>query len=294
METASKNTILVPIDFSDIAQNALNHAISVAKHFNNNIALLHVLEEAFLSGLLNFSKSDKQEELAKEAVMTRLQKMADHIKLEHGINCSTHVRTGKIYTVAAEVAEELSCDSIIMGSHGASGIGQIIGSNSSRTIIHSKVPVVVVKANHPVNGYKNIVFPLDLTLESRQKIKWAIHLGKSYQATIRIFTFKTKDELLDNKIKGSLHQVEHLLEENGVSYTAHVADKLHDDFAAETIKYAESIDADLLMIMTQTEDKDFSELIFGTYAQQIVNTSQRIPVMCINPSKTGIMSGWGY
>lgn len=294
METASKNTILVPVDFSDIAQHALDHAISVAKHFNNNIALLHVLEEAFLSGLFNFGKSEKQEELAREAVTNRLQKMADDIKKNHGINCSVNVRNGKIYTVAAEVAEELKCDSIIMGSNGASGLGQIIGSNSSRTIIHSKVPVVVVKSGTEVNGYKNIVFPLDLTLESRQKTKWAIHLGKSYNATICIYTFKTNDEILDNKIQGSLHQVEHMLAENGVKYTTHVAEKLEDDFATETIRYAERINADLLMIMTQTEDKDFVELIFGTYAQQIVNTSQKIPVMCINPTRTGIVGGWGY
>lgn len=294
METSSKNTILVPVDFSEIATLAVDHAVSVAKHFNNNIALLHVLDESFFSGLLSFGKNEKQEELAKEAVMNRLQKLADEIKNTHGVNCSINVRSGKIYTMIAEVAQELKCDSVIMGSNGASGIGRIIGSNSSRTIIESKVPVVVVKSAATSNGYKNIVFPLDLTLESRQKTKWAIHLGKSYNATIRIFTFKTNDEILDNKIAGSLHQVEELLNENGVAYTIHVKDKLQDDFATETINYAEEVNADLLMIMTQTEDKDFVELIFGTYAQQIVNASQKVPVMCINPNKTGIVGGWGY
>ena len=294
METISKNTILVPVDFSEIADFAVHHAVSVAKHFNNNIALLHVLDESFFSGLFSFGKNEKQEELAKEAITARMQKLANEIEMAHNIKCSINIRSGKIYAMIAEVAQELKCDSIIMGSNGASGMGRIIGSNSSRTIIESKVPVVVVKSAHPSNGYKNIVFPLDLTLESRQKTKWAIHLGKSYKATIRIFTFKTNDEILDNKIAGSLHQVESMLNENGVAYTVHVKDKLEDDFATETIKYAEEINGDLMMIMTQTEDKDFVELIFGTYAQQIVNASQKIPVMCINPNKTGIVGGWGY
>jgi hypothetical protein len=119
-------------------------------------------------------------------------------------------------------------------------------------------------------------------------------LGKSYGSTIRLFSFKNNDVLLDAKIEGALHQIENMLKDNGVNYTTYIKEKLEGNFADETLDYAESIDADLLMIMTQTEDKDLNELVFGTYAQQIVNTSQRIPVMCINPNKTGLILGWGY
>lgn len=294
MQNTQKNTILVPIDFSEIAMNALNQATHVAKHFNNSIALLYVFEEAFLSALLNFGKNEKQEELAKEAITDKLQKIADEITLKHGITCSVHIKTGKIYNVAAEVADELGCDSIIMGSNGASGMGQVIGSNASRTIMHSRVPVIVIKSAQTSNVYKNIVFPVDLTLESRQKIKWAIHLAKSYGSTIHLFSFKTNDEGFDLKIKGGLHQLENMLNENNIKYTTHVKENLSENFAAETLNYAESINADLLLIMTQSEDKDFSEMVFGTYAQQIVNASQTIPVMCVNPAKTGIVGGWGY
>jgi nucleotide-binding universal stress UspA family protein len=292
MQTTQKNTILIPVDFSDIAMHALDHAINVAKHFNNNLALLYVVEEGLFSGLLG--KNEKQEQLIKEAATTRMERLSIDIKTQHGIDCSIYVRSGKIYKLITEMVDELKCDSVIMGSNGASGLGQLIGSNSSRTIMHSQVPVIVVKSVQTSNIYKNIVFPVDLTIESRQKVKWAIHLGKSYGSTIRLFSFKTNDELLDAKIEGALHQLENMLQENGVNYTTYVKEKLEGNFADETIKYAESIDADLLMIMTQTEDKDFKELVFGTYAQQIVNTSQRIPVMCINPTKTGMISGWGY
>ncbi len=292
MQTTQKNTILVPLDFSDVAMHALDHAIDVAKHFNNNLALLYVIEEGILSGLLG--KNEKQEQLIKEAATARMEKLSIDIKTQHGIDSSTNVRLGKIYKVITEVVEELKCDSVIMGSHGASGLGQLIGSNSSRTIMHSKVPVIVVKSAQTSNIYKSIVFPLDLAIESRQKVKWAIHLGKSYGSTIRLFSFKNNDALLDAKIEGALHQIENMLKDNGVNYTTYIKEKLEGNFADETLDYAESIDADLLMIMTQTEDKDLNELVFGTYAQQIVNTSQRIPVMCINPNKTGLILGWGY
>jgi nucleotide-binding universal stress UspA family protein len=292
MQTTQKNTILIPLDFSDVAMYALDHAIHVAKHFNNNLALLYVVEEGMLSGLLG--KNEKQEQLIKEAATSRMERLSIDIKTQHGIDCSINLRSGKIYKLITDVVEELKCDSVIMGSHGASGIGQLIGSNSSRTIVHSNVPVIVIKSAQTSNIYKNIVFPVDLAIESRQKVKWAIHLGKSYGSTIRLFSFKYNDQLLDAKIEGSLHQIENMLKENGVNYTKYIKENLEENFANETLKYAESIDADLLMIMSQTEDKDFKELVFGAYAQQIVNTSQRIPVMCINPNKIGVTTGWGY
>lgn len=288
MENNKKNTILVPVDFSDIATHALNHAIQVAKHFNNNLALLHVVEEAFLRSFLSFGKNDQLEALAKAQIEDRLGKLAADIKAQHNIDCTVVAKFGRIYKIIAETATELGCDSIIMGSNGASGFEQIIGSNASRVISHSDVPVVVVKSEAtPFRGYKNIVFPLDLTLESRQKVKWAIHIGKAFHSTINILTFKIGDEFLDNKMTLGLRQIERLLTENDVSYSVEVLDKMEGNFAEETLKYAEKTDADLMMIMTQSEDKDFSEYLLGTYAQQIVNKSERIPVMCITPSPMG-------
>jgi nucleotide-binding universal stress UspA family protein len=288
----AQNTILVPVDFSDISMHALNHAVNVAKHFNNRLALLHIVEEALLSSILSLGKNDQKEDLAREAVEARLNKISTDIKSKHGIESSVHVKFGRIYKTVAETATELGCDSIIMGSNGASGLDQIIGSNASRVISYAKVPVVVVKSEQTSNTYKQIVFPLDLTIESRQKVKWAVHLGKSYQATIHILTYKTGDEFLNNKMTGALKQIESILQDNKVNFTRKVLDS-DDAFADKTLAYAEELKADLVMVMTQQEDKDFNEYIIGTYAQQMVNKSERIPILCVNPSPTGFLSSWG-
>ena len=280
-----KNTILVPIDFSQIATHALNHAIEVAIQFDNNLALLHVVEEAMLSSFLSFGKNDHIEELAKEAAKARLDKISAEIKSKHNIDCITEVKFGKIYKVIDETATDLNCDSVIMGSHGASGLDQIIGSNASRVIGHSTVPVIVVKSEQHVNSYKNIVFPLDLTAESKQKVNWAIRIGQAYHSTINVFTAKTGKKEFDDKLMMNLHQIEKLLTDKGIKYTEKVLENFDDNFALETIKYSEEIHADLIMIMTQQEDKKLTEYIIGSYAQQIVNRSSNAPVMCINPKK---------
>jgi nucleotide-binding universal stress UspA family protein len=288
MDTLTKNKILVPVDFSDIAGNALNHAIQVAKHFNNDLTLLHVVEESGLPSFLSFGKENAAAKLMLHQATEQLTSMALDIKAKYNIDCTTVSKSGRIYKVIAETATELGCDSIIMGSNGAAGFEQIIGSNASRVISHSEVPVVVIKPKVEVfRSYKNIVFPLDLTIESRQKVKWAIHLGKAYQSTINILTYKVDDEFLNSKMKLGLRQVERLLNENDIKFTVEVLDELEENWAEETLKYAEKVNADLLMIMTQSEEKGFSEYIIGTFAQQIVNKATSVPVMCINPSPMG-------
>ena len=278
-----KNIMLVPVDFSEISLNALNHAVQVAKHFDNDLVLVNILEDDFLSSVFSFSKNDTKDELAKEALLNKLNEKADEIKAKYGVDCKTAAKSGKIYKTIIDTAAEYGCDCIIMGTHGASGVERIIGSNASRVISYSTVPVIVVKNDKNPNAYKNIVFPLDLTSESKQKVKWALHLAKAYKSTIHILTYRMSDEFLNNKMMANLNQIKTLLSDNGVAYDEKIMDN-NDDFASVTLNYAEAIGADLIMIMTQSEDKTIREYIIETYPQQIVNDSGHVPIFCVNPN----------
>jgi nucleotide-binding universal stress UspA family protein len=278
-----KNIMLVPVDFSEISLNALHHAALVAKHFDNDLVLVNILEDDFLSSVFSFSKNDTKDELAKEALLHKLNEKASEIKTKYGVDCKTAAKSGKIYKTIIETATEYGCDCIIMGTHGASGVERIIGSNASRVISYSTVPVIVVKNDKNPNAYKNIVFPLDLTSESKQKVKWALHLAKAYKSTIHILTYRMSDEFLNNKMMANLNQIKTLLSENGVAFDEKIMDN-NDDFASVTLNYAEAIGADLIMIMTQSEDKSIREYIIETYPQQIVNDSGNVPVFCVNPN----------
>ncbi len=276
--------MLVPVDFSEISLNALGHAAQVAKHFDNDLVLLSILEEDFLSNIFSFSKSEAKDNLAKEAMLSRLNEKAKDIKNSFGIICHTVVKSGKIYKTIIETAEEFGCDCVIMGTHGASGVERVIGSNASRTISYSTMPVIVVKTDKNPNAYKNIVFPLDLSAESKQKVKWAIHLGKSYKSTIHILTYKVGDEFLNNKLMANLRQIQNLFDEAGVAHEETILED-NSDFARKTLDFAEMKMADLIMIMTQQEDdKSIREYIIETYAQQIVNDSGNVPIFCVNPN----------
>ncbi len=291
MTENKKNIMLVPVDFSEISINALDHAAQVAKHFDNELLLLNIVEEYLITSLFKFgSNNDDKTQMAREQYLPELEALAKEYSDKYGIKCHVEVRVGRIYKTVVETATEFGCDCIIMGTHGASGAARIIGSNASRVINYSTIPVIVVKSKKYPNAYKNIIFPLDLSIESKQKVKMAIHLAKSYNSTIHIIYNKDSDEFLNNKMVANLRQVENIFIENNVEFKEKEVDESGSDFASESLKYAEYTQADLIMIMTQSEDKDFTEYLIDTYAQRIVNADGTVPVMCVNPSRSGFKS----
>ncbi len=282
---ANNNNILVPFDFSDIAANALHHAVKIAEAYNNEITLLHIVEEGGLFSL--FGRNDQSLQLLKEGIEGRLDKIIAEIQTNHKVRINKRIEEGKVYKTVSSVANEGNYDSIIMGSNGASGIERIIGSNASRVIQYSTVPVVVIKQQTIGEGYKKIVLPIDLSIESKQKVAWAVHIAKNFDSVIHVIFENSSDEFTRTKINANIVQVKHMLAEAGVRFEVkELEDKFLENFATETINYANSINADLLIIMTQQE-MNIGEMIIGTLAQQMVNQSEKVPVMCIHPSPTG-------
>ncbi len=289
MNRNNNNNILVPTDFSEIAQNALGHALKIADVYKNEITLLNIQDEGGLFGLFG---SDEKMGLIKEAVDMKMDKLiAESAKSFPNVKINKRFETGKIYKVITEIAENENFDSIVMGTNGASGLQQITGSNASRVINYAKVPVVVVKDQSISNkGYEKIVLPIDLSRESRQKVTWAIHLAKRFNSVIHVIYENSSNPEVKGRIFAAVNQTQDILSQNNANYIVRGLDeeKYQDSFAEDTLAYASEINADLIMIMTQQE-KGFSEFLLGSYAQQIVNHSGKVPVMCINSHDTGVI-----
>ena len=293
IKTPQDHIILVPMDFSDSSINAVYYAVEMANFFDSEVTLIHVISKSMLSNLL-VGKSEIA--LLRDNVRKKLEELKVEI-LEKWPNTkvNTVVSEGKPFKVINQIAEENNCDTIVMGTNGVNGIEQFTGSTTSRVIKSSKIPVIAVKEKRTEPKFNKIVLPIDLTRTSRQKIDWAVKVGKKYNSTVHIIMELEKDELIGKKIKANLNQAESILKKHGVKYESHLLDdrEYPDHLGKDTIKYAEKIDADLIIIMTKSETGKLSELFVGSYAEQIVNSSQKTPVMCINPKSTGTRATGG-
>lgn len=135
--------ILVPMDGSEAALRALDHAIRKAGR-DGEIRLLNV-QPPIPSSVGDFVGGDtvrryQEEEGAKALAEARA-------RLDRaGVRYSSEVRLGQSAETVAEAAKDSGCDEIVMGSRGLGGFaGLVLGSVADRVLHVSPVPVTVVK-----------------------------------------------------------------------------------------------------------------------------------------------------
>ena len=271
------NTILVPTDFTEVALMALKHASQLGKIFNKHIILLHVLE----TGMLESSKSKEQKETE---ASKKLQALADENKKESDIETSFVVKQGNIFDQIGEQADELNTALVVMGTHGVKGMQHVVGSKALRVITNSNRPFVVVqKKQMKEHGFKNIVLPIDFSKQTKQKLVWAVELSKVFNSTFHVLADFEDDEYTSKAVNNNIAYAENYLRKNECNFTVARAPK--GDFAKETIRFSSSVDADLIVIMTNQE-QGLSSYIIGPYEQNVIANDAQIPVMTLNPVDT--------
>jgi nucleotide-binding universal stress UspA family protein len=274
MEYIRKNIILVPTDFSEVADYAIEHAIGTAKSLNYEICLVHIINKDTKSQL----KKDKQD---MEVIHQRLEKKANEIKANNNLKVTYVAKEGSLFTTIADVTRETGANLVVMGTHGKIGSQKVFGSYAFKVIVASPAPLMLVQKRAFEGGYKHIILPLDDSLESKQKVKWAIYVAKKFQSTVHIFAMKETDEVLKRKVRHNLKQIKTILTQNNILCTEKIADKV-GGFPKQIVKHAVEIKADMIMIMTNP-DQLVPSFILTPNDEKIIFNEAKIPVLCINP-----------
>src|SRR5689334_329536 len=123
MKKIELKKILVPVDFTETSDVAMNEAVSLAKLLNAGVFLLHVVEQnsyRFLAAGQSDVMLPSYEELEK-AVKEKLYKIAEKIENTSGIKPGVHVTSGNVPSEVIDFSKGKKMDLIVMGTHGASG-----------------------------------------------------------------------------------------------------------------------------------------------------------------------------
>jgi nucleotide-binding universal stress UspA family protein len=278
-----KKLIVVPWDFSHVAENALAHAVKIGKMVNNDICLLHIVD----SGI-------NPKELAQKTAS--LKKLVEENATKYSIPIIFHISKGSIFTEIAEYANEKEANLVVMGTHGMKGMQKLTGSWALKVIVKSKIPFIVIQ-DPPVDQerYHNIVFPVDFRGENKEKIKMAIFMGKYFESKIHMLVSVSTDKNILKKTKINLNFAIKYLIQNNIEYEIHNMPK--GNSAEQTIDFAQKSNADLILIVT-TKNITIADYMLGASEQQIIANSSRIPVCCVNPKASfasvgQFMGGWG-
>ncbi|GAB4255370.1 MAG: hypothetical protein Kow0079_12180 [Vicingaceae bacterium] len=268
--------VLVPHDFTDVADCAVAHAAKVAKHFNGEVYLLHVVE------------NDKKLKEKRE----QLESIAEKAEKKYGIPYFAIVRIGNIFEDIGDVASEINAGIIIMGTHGARGIQKIIGSYALKVITNSKVPFIVVQHKHPQENstYDDIVIPTEFSSVTKQKLAIVTDFAKHFNSKVHIFSPKESDDFLAKKVEREVIFAKNYLDEHGVSYDIKVAEE-SGNFNKQLIHYASSIDADLIAIVNSQAGALVPGFLGGGDEQEVLANDAEIPVIITNPTQHVVPGG---
>ena len=264
--------ILVPCDFSLPAINAFRFALDVARQSKGTLQLLHVIEIPVMThpslfalgtGLLKDLQEDAERKFEKLLVKYAKEEAKVTYKVEFGVTTA----------VIGEYTKKNSIDLVVMGSHGASGLREVmIGSNAEKIVRTSAVPVIVIK-DYFKGPVKNIVFPNSLEIENQDelvtKVKALQSFFKAHLHLVWINTpalFQNDDvtyERLDDFAKRyqlkdcTLAVFNHINEETGI------------------LKYTEMTKGNMIAIGTNGR-RGLAHLMMGSKAEDIVNHGKKL------------------
>ena len=265
---------IVPVDFSEESLNGLKMAILFSKKTRVNIQMIYVLP-----------KATDQDQAAMETEMhtaeDRFKKIIQEFSAQVGNDSSLNymINRGRIYQEVVSQAESLPDAIITASTHGASGFQELfIGSNAFRIISATDKPVITLRKNSCPETISRIVLPIDLSVDSRQKVPFTLELAKLFGAEVHVVGIHTLRGLGNRrKIRSYISQVASYIDDKVPCETNEV---FGDNVVELVNNYAQAIKADLISITT--ERPSGISLIIGNTVHQILNKAD-IPVLCLTP-----------
>jgi nucleotide-binding universal stress UspA family protein len=139
--------ILTAIDFSENSEHAFEYALTLAKQFQAELTIMHVINEpvdlrGFYVPHISFEQLEKEIEEGAQKMMENFcqTRMVDFN------NYKTAIVTGIPYEEIIRKSEDTAASLIVLGTHGRTGLDHIIfGSTAERVVRGASCPVLTIR-----------------------------------------------------------------------------------------------------------------------------------------------------
>ena len=270
-----KVKLLVPTDFSDVAHSAIQHAVKFSSIINAELILLHVVESR--EGI-----ESAKEKLSKDEIIGK--------SYSSSCTINSYVRIGNIFEDIGDFAAEFGVSLIFMGTHKYSRWQKIVGSRAIRVITSSPVPFILVQEKlMDSKGYDNIVVPLDLNIETKQKLELVVKIAHYFNSEVHLITNDSTDSFIKTKLKANQIWATKYLDSNKIKNSSHLVPK-GKTLSEGIFLLSYKVKADLIAIMNLQDDSILG-LLENSFQDEIIGNDYKIPVLCVNPHVVTKASG---
>lgn len=270
--------ILVPTDFSPLADNALKYAMDLASAMGSSLMVVHVYQIPISYSEVPLITISLEE--IKKASEEKLGELKHNIEtITAGkLVVYTESRLGDVAEEVNKIAKTLQPFSIVMGSRGVTGAGRFfLGSNSLAVINKTTTPVIVVPPGGRFSPYKKIGLTTDFKeVVDKTPVVPIRALVNFFNAELHVlhvdykqrsFTPDTPEQTLNmDMLLSGMNPTYDFIENKSVN------DGIND--------FAEKNNIDLLVALPQKHN--FLESLFEKSITRELLHHTHIPVMCIN------------
>jgi nucleotide-binding universal stress UspA family protein len=280
--------ILCPTDFSEEANFAVEAGYYLAKKFDAEFHLFHVIESGSggdfnVQGASGSGGTSMEDLFFLKLIDATKKRMADLVSTPGlgEINVTSDIKVGKPAELIFEEVDSGDYDMIVMGTKGASGFKEMmVGSNAEKVVRRAQVPVLTVKAHEDGTSFGNIIYASSFAEEEDDvfisKVK---KFQELFDSTIHLLRVNTPNNFKTDSLSRKLMQK--FVEKHALTqYTFNV---YNDTIEEDGIQYfADEIDAGIIAMVTHGRT-GFAHLLSGSIAEDVVNHSQK-PVLTYNQS----------
>ncbi len=270
----SERPIIVPWDFTHVAENAFQHAVNISRSLHREILLLHIV-------------ADKKDIASKES---KLKLECEKLGNETGKKPGAKVVAGSIFHEIGETAKAVKAEMIVMGTHGMKGAQKLFGSKALKVVVSSRIPFLVVQGKPVKDRIETILMPIDFRSEHKEKSRWIQYLAGNFGARFIILKRKVTDRGFKRRTLSNIKFIETYLKGNDVPYQIETASG-KTSFKKEIVEFAKTHEADMILVMA-TRNINWVDYMLGAPEQYLLANPENLPVMCLNPKPAKLSGGF--
>jgi nucleotide-binding universal stress UspA family protein len=267
MARNKKDVIIIPWDYTESCEIALEHAIQLAKEVNNHIMLARFLEKPGF-----FAKKASKEQTINEE-KEKLKEVGQKILEKFNINPFVAVELGSSKDSIAKLIHEANANLVITGK--TYKLNEKITFSTLDIVKRLRgldIPFIVTQNLPAHNYYKEIVVPLDPDKTFKETLHWIVYLSKYYNCNINIIKPYFEEDAMKKDMANNIYFTKKTLDKKNIIYGIKTAKK-KKDFQDEVLRFAEMIDSDLIVMMV----KKYQKFVLAKPDHDL-----NIPIMVVN------------
>lgn len=267
-------TLLVPTDFTEYADYALEVAAIIAKKTGAKIHLLNVIDKLYIQENGTYNRYDDvtlNGVTEHREVNKRFNERVKKYQLQN-VELLKEYKSDTVYGSIIKYAENYEAELIIMGAYGNSGSEEsFIGSNTERVMRNSDIPILTIKHRCENFNLNNIVFASLFLSEAKRIFPKLKSLSELFNSKIHLLKVITPARFERTPIAIALMN-KFATEFNLKDYTV----SLYADNSIEggIINFSNEIEADVIAITTHGKRR-LTYLINGNLTDEVVNESAK-------------------